>query len=355
MAEDWAVDVRKYAPDADDAVIAAVVRHCGIALRNRDSSRVSFTDSAETDRVRDGYCRKKLGLTDPDPVIDAAIARVGERMKGDSTRNRVTVYYLLAEAFGKLGVFGAVAAVVAADPEPEPPLLIASPAAGAFGASGRAAVLAAAGAFGASGVVAAPAMAAATAAATLAAVDRRGPEGGVMFATLGGLAAVIIGTAGIATMIGHRAGHDRAVPAAPAILTPMAPAAAAPAALAPAIPAGSGVTAQDVAGKPAVSVYFDTGKTAVSPDFAAAAAPVKAWVDSHPGARLAVSGFNDPSGNAAFNAELSKNRAKSVAAALAAIGVAPDVIDLEKPAAPTEPGTTPAQARRVDIIVKDAA
>ena len=27
---------------------------------------------------------------------------VGERMKSDHTRNRVTVYYLLAEHFGKL-------------------------------------------------------------------------------------------------------------------------------------------------------------------------------------------------------------------------------------------------------------
>jgi outer membrane protein OmpA-like peptidoglycan-associated protein len=342
MAEDWAVDVRKYAPDADDTIIAAIVRHCGIALRNRDSSQVSFTDSTETALVRDGYCRKKLGLTDPDTVIDAAIARVGERMAGDSTRNRVTVYYLLAEAFGKLELFGAVAAVEEPEPEREPPLLIAASSA--------------AGVFGASRMADAPVLKAAPVAAKLAPVDRRGPEGGVMFATLGGLAAVIIGAAGIASMFDHRAGRDGGVPAAPAILTPMAPAApeAAPAAAAPVIPTGSGVTAQDVAGKPTVSVYFDTGKTAVSPDFAAAAAPVKAWIDSHPGARLAVSGFNDPSGNAAFNAELSKNRAKSVAAALAAIGVSADVIDLEKPAATTDTGTTPAQARRVDIMVKDA-
>jgi hypothetical protein len=69
MAEDWSIDVKKYVPDADDKVIAAIVRYCGIALQNRDSSLVSFTDKAETDRVRENYCKKKLCLlyTSPSP------------------------------------------------------------------------------------------------------------------------------------------------------------------------------------------------------------------------------------------------------------------------------------------------
>ena len=46
-----------------------------------------------------------LGLTDPDSVLDSAIAAVGERMKADTTRNRVTVYYLLASHFGRLEDF----------------------------------------------------------------------------------------------------------------------------------------------------------------------------------------------------------------------------------------------------------
>ena len=33
MAEDWAADVKKYSPDADDAAIKGIVRHCGIALQ----------------------------------------------------------------------------------------------------------------------------------------------------------------------------------------------------------------------------------------------------------------------------------------------------------------------------------
>lgn len=105
MAEDWAADVKKYVPDADDAVIKAIVRHCGIALHKRDSSLVSFSDSKETDRVKAGFLKKKLALTNSDAELDAALAEVKETLKEDHTKNRVTVYYLLADKFGKLDLF----------------------------------------------------------------------------------------------------------------------------------------------------------------------------------------------------------------------------------------------------------
>lgn len=105
MAEDWAADVKKYTPDADDAAIKGVVRHCGIALHKRDSSLVSFSDKTELDRVRNGFMKKKLALTDSDADLDAALAEVGTTLKGDRTKNRVTVYYLLADKYGKLDLF----------------------------------------------------------------------------------------------------------------------------------------------------------------------------------------------------------------------------------------------------------
>jgi hypothetical protein len=105
MAEDWFADVRKYAPGADPDHVAGIVRYCGIALRKRDSALVSFSSPEETARVRQNFLRKKLALSDPDSVLDEAIAAVGERMKADRTKNRVTVYYLLADRFGRLDDF----------------------------------------------------------------------------------------------------------------------------------------------------------------------------------------------------------------------------------------------------------
>lgn len=360
MAEDWAADVRRYAPDAADAVIARVVRHCGIALQNRDSSQISLNDPAEISRVRDNFCRKKLGLTDPDATIDAGIARVGERLQGDATKNRVTVYYLLAEAFGKLALFGATAAA------PVAPSVAPAMPAPAMPAPAVAAPVVAASVV----VAAAPAMAAAAPTPPMVATTvpdaaprdggpdggRRGSSGsGVVLAGCGTLAAIILGTAVLGSLIGGEAEREptaAAVVAVPAVAEPVA--AALPVAPAPAIPDGAGVVVQETAETPAVSVYFDTAKSDVSPDFATVAAPLKAWIDGHPGAQLVVSGYNDPRGDPAFNAELSKNRAKAVAAALAAMGVPAAAVDLEKPPETTDAGTSAAQARRVDITVRDA-
>ncbi|MPZ55039.1 MAG: DUF2853 family protein [Rhizobiales bacterium] len=105
MAEDWAADVKKYAPNADAKAIEGIVRYCGIALQKRDSSLVAFTDKEEVDRVRNNFLKKKLGLTHSDGDLDKAIKAVDDKMKGDPTKNRVTVYYLLADNFGKLSTF----------------------------------------------------------------------------------------------------------------------------------------------------------------------------------------------------------------------------------------------------------
>ena len=319
MAEDWSIDVKKYAPDADDNVIAAIVRHCGIALRNRDSSLVSFTDTAETDLVRESYCKKKLGITDPDSVIDAAIAKVGEIMKADHTKNRVTVYYLLAEAFGKLGIFGAVAAAAA-------------PVAAAVAAPVAAAVVE---------PVAAPRV------APLAAVPEVAAAGSMrwLWWLLG-----LLALAGLLWWLLRPKPEEVVVAEVTEAVVPAAPVAAP----VEAVPDGAGITAQEVEGKPEVSVYFDTAKTDIYPNFDARTEAVRKYAADHPGSTLQVSGYNDPRGDAAMNAELSKNRAFAVRDALVKLGVPEASINLVKPVDTTDDTDSLARARRVDITVVDA-
>ena len=36
MTENWAADVKRYVPNADEKAIAGIVRYCGIALQKRD-------------------------------------------------------------------------------------------------------------------------------------------------------------------------------------------------------------------------------------------------------------------------------------------------------------------------------
>ncbi len=92
--------VKKYAPKAEEAVVKKIVGYLGIALQSRDASLVSCSDPKELNRVRDGFCKKKMGLSPED--ADATIAKVCEQMKGDRQKSRVTFHYLVAESSGNL-------------------------------------------------------------------------------------------------------------------------------------------------------------------------------------------------------------------------------------------------------------
>lgn len=99
---DYIADVRRYDAGADEAVVDKIVKHLGIALRNRDSSLVSATDPEEMKRVRDSWVHKKLGVADEAKAVEV-VDHVAEVMKGDRSKHRVTFYYLVAKQLGKLG------------------------------------------------------------------------------------------------------------------------------------------------------------------------------------------------------------------------------------------------------------
>lgn len=99
---DYVADVKKYDAGADADVVNKIVKHLGIALRNRDSSLVSCTDAKELDRVKTNWIAKKLGVSDG-AKADAAIEKVCKAMSADNTKSRVTFYYLAAKELGKLG------------------------------------------------------------------------------------------------------------------------------------------------------------------------------------------------------------------------------------------------------------
>ncbi|MFM9978111.1 MAG: DUF2853 family protein [Sphingomonadaceae bacterium] len=438
MDKNWAADVKKFVPDADDAVIAGIVRYCGIALQKQDSSLVSMSDPVETGRVRENFLKKKLGLTDSNETLDAIIAKVGERMKGVNFKNRVTVYYLLLEELGLLHLFrkgdAAPKAVASASLPSDPVLPAAGAALAAVGtgvaetasSTGEVATDAAAATVGSVAAVGATAAAIGGAAVTGAALAFESVKDGVSGATgsvASGVGAGVdavrdgVGAAGAAAMGGAAAlasgvqaataaplravtsgfGDDDAdkkggmawlwwlllglgvlallwwlflrTPAPVAETATVPVEAAAPAAVeadanvaasggatetaAPiAIPSGAGVISETRDGKPFVRVFFDTAKADVVPAFTPAAEAVKAYLDANPAAALAVSGFNDPRGDAAANALLSKQRAEAVKASLAAAGIAGAKIELIKPEATTDTAVSLEGARRVEVSIK---
>ena len=328
MAEDWYADVRKYAPGADSNVVAAIVRYCGIALQNRDSSLVSFSDLQEVGRVRENYLKKKLGLTNPDSELNQAIADVGETMKADRTKNRVTVYYLLADRFGKLPVFGGI-----------------STGAGLAGAAGAAAATG----FSSRPPDAHPSVAgAAGGAATQAFAGRPGaaaaavPSSGLM-RWLPWLIGLLVLLLLLWWFLGRGPKPPPPVEAPVATTAPIAE---------PAVPAAPAVTTPaPVAGLPQ-NVYFDTGSAVVTADGTRAITAAVDEIKKDAGAKIAITGYTDKTGDQKANQELAKNRAKAVRDALTAAGVPVANIEMRPPVyvevgANTTAGD--AEARRVEI------
>jgi flagellar motor protein MotB len=107
-----------------------------------------------------------------------------------------------------------------------------------------------------------------------------------------------------------------------------------------------------LAGDIAGTVYFAVGQAALPPEAAAAIAAIKQAAAAAPAKKLVLSGFHDATGDPAKNAELAKNRAKAVRAALQAEGMAPERVLLRKPESTTGDGSNQ-EARRVEVRLAD--
>jgi K(+)-stimulated pyrophosphate-energized sodium pump len=97
-----------------------------------------------------------------------------------------------------------------------------------------------------------------------------------------------------------------------------------------------------------VIFYFASGKTELASGAEQALAEVVAGVKS--GKRAIISGYVDATGNAAQNAEIAKQRAGAVRDVLKALGVAEEMVELQKPA-DIQAGQG-AQARRVEVVLQ---
>jgi photosynthetic reaction center cytochrome c subunit len=95
-------------------------------------------------------------------------------------------------------------------------------------------------------------------------------------------------------------------------------------------------------------IYFDTGKTAITPEGMKAVSDAAGVIKGHAGLTVALSGFADKTGNADANLELAKQRAMAVRDALQGDGVDASHISLKKPEFAI--GGAEAEARRVDIV-----
>ena len=95
---------REYDAEVDPEVVTKIEKHLGASLSNRDSKYVACSDETELETIVKGFMAKKMEITDKDAAMEKVKA-VCLTMKPTRMKNRVTFYYLLAKAEGKLNVF----------------------------------------------------------------------------------------------------------------------------------------------------------------------------------------------------------------------------------------------------------
>ena len=89
-----------------DDLISKVAIGLGPVLYNKDTATVACGQPKELDTVRNNFLKKKLGLSNDDSELNAAIKEVCEQL-GTSNRSkyRVHFYALLAMKFNKTSIY----------------------------------------------------------------------------------------------------------------------------------------------------------------------------------------------------------------------------------------------------------
>lgn len=117
-----------------------------------------------------------------------------------------------------------------------------------------------------------------------------------------------------------------------------------------AAPSSSAQPPAAAATPPTATLYFASASSELPADAGQALETIVQYLNTHPDAHVAVSGFHDASGNAELNARLAKRRAAAVRARLLLDGIGMERIDLRKPQR-TAGGGDPAKARRVELHI----
>ena len=102
----YTAEATKLGLNIPSELIEKVTKGLGPSIYKKDSETVSCTQVSELDTVKKNFLKKKLGLTNDDAALDAAIKKVCEAM-GSSNRNkyRALFYALLTQDFNKESVY----------------------------------------------------------------------------------------------------------------------------------------------------------------------------------------------------------------------------------------------------------
>lgn len=98
--------VDKLGLDISDDLLTKAAKALGPSIYNKDAETVSCSQDSEMELVVKNFLKKKLGLSDDDATLKAAVKEVCVEMgTSNSVKFRAIFYALLAKKFNKESVY----------------------------------------------------------------------------------------------------------------------------------------------------------------------------------------------------------------------------------------------------------
>lgn len=99
-------EAKKLNLNISDELISKVAIGLGPVLYNKDTATVACSQASELETVKTNFLKKKLGLTNDDAELDAAIKEVCVTLgTANKSKYRVHFYALLAIKFNKESIY----------------------------------------------------------------------------------------------------------------------------------------------------------------------------------------------------------------------------------------------------------
>ncbi len=97
----YKAEMQKLGVSVDDDLLNKVTKGCGPSIYNVDAEKVSSSDKAELETVKNNFLIKKLGLSDS-AALDKAISNAVDTFgAGNRNKYRAIFYYLLVKELGQ--------------------------------------------------------------------------------------------------------------------------------------------------------------------------------------------------------------------------------------------------------------
>jgi hypothetical protein len=89
----------------DKKLLHAIAKGLGPSLYKVDAQKVACGQSSELETIVNGFCAKKLGITDKDKAMKGVKEVCDEMGSANRNKQRVVFYYLLVKKFKKSSVY----------------------------------------------------------------------------------------------------------------------------------------------------------------------------------------------------------------------------------------------------------